>query len=134
MLQAEPWDQAGQACNQFLRELADEKKGTEKRFCPEELADQISEEIYIPFSDCFLHEGCRVPSIKGYKARIRVKSDANMEHKNQPYTLSKFDQTRVSYHIEEQLQEGRIFLLGPNEPVPPCVVPVFVFFIRRDPT
>ena len=125
-LKVEPWDQTGPAYKQFLRDFVNEKKGTEQRLCPDDLADQMLEEIIIPFSDCFWHEGCCAPSIKGYKARIRIKPDADMKRKNQPYTLSKFDQARVAYHIEEQLYEGKIFKLGPNDAVPPCVVPVFV--------
>ena len=122
---AEPWDQLGPAYKNHIREVAKSLSGTKNRLCPDTLLDEIVERILVPFSDCFWHDGCAAPSIRGYKAHIDLKPGAPLKKTQQPYSLSKFDQARIAYHIEEQVNEGKIRRLGPDEK-PPCVVPVFM--------
>ena len=121
----EPWDQLSPGYKQHMREVVKGRVGTEKRLCPDRYVDEVLERILIPYSDCFWHDGCPAPSIRGYKAHIDLKPGAPVKKTCQPYTLSKFDQARIAYHIEEQIAEGKIRKLGPDEK-PPCVVPVFM--------
>ena len=44
----------------------------------------------------------------------------------QPYRLSRFDEARLSFLVEEEVVEAKLEPLGPNDPVPPMVTPKFV--------
>ena len=44
----------------------------------------------------------------------------------QPYSLNKFDETRLTYLLEEEVAEGKIEPLGLGEEPPKIVVPTFI--------
>ena len=75
----------------------------------------LQERILEPFSDRFRDEGCAAPSIKGFKASIKLEPGAKIKYR-QPYHLNKFDQTRLSFLYKEAEHEGRaeMFQLGEN--------------------
>lgn len=109
----------------LLCKLIKEVSGSPKQVCPPQYEDTLIERLIKPFSDCFWHEGCAPPSIKGYKAHIEVKPGFTFKQR-QPYSLSRFDEARLAFLIEEEESEGKIRRLSPNDPPPPCVTPVFV--------
>ena len=47
------------------------------------------------------------PRITGFKAHIDLKPGAMVKYR-QPYRLSKFDETRLSYLYEEAEHEGKV--------------------------
>ena len=78
-----------------------------------------------PFSDRFWDEGCAAPSVKGFKASISLKPGVKVPFR-QPYRLSKFDETRLSYLYEEAEREGKVerYELGSKPPL--VCTPVFI--------
>lgn len=116
-----------QSAPQFVEHLKDIVRASfqTKPMIHPEFFEEFAKRILEPFSCCFWTEGCAAPSIKGYHARIERKPGYEFKNK-QPYSLSKFDQARLSYLIEEEEREGKIERLGPNDPRPPCVTPVFM--------
>ena len=97
----------------------------EHELCPPEFQAIVCERVIRPNADVLWHEGCRAPLIEGFKARIRLKPGATVRLR-QPYSLSKYDEARVSYHIEEQLAEGKIRRWESWEKPPPMVTPAFL--------
>ena len=97
----------------------------QQNLVPTSLRDRFFQQIIRPFSDCFWVEGAPAPEIKGFKASIAPKRDAVFKA-GQPYRLSRFDEARLSFLVEEEVVEGKLEPLGPNDPVPPMVTPTFV--------
>ena len=95
------------------------------KLCPPEYYTRLCREILRPFSDCFWHEGCPPPSIKGFKAHIDLKPDAHIKFR-QPYRLNKYDETRLMYLYEEAEREGKVQRYQLGEPPPRVCTPVFI--------
>ena len=116
-------DVRDQKSAQYKAEICEKVK--KLQLCPEEHFDLLCERILKPFSDRFWDEGCEAPAIKGFKASISLKPGAKIPFR-QPYRLSKFDETRLSYLYEEAEKEGKAerFELGAKPPC--CCTPVFV--------
>ena len=113
------YDQKSEEYRTLLRSLVKEKE-----LVPPDILDEFCERILYPFSDRFWHEGCEAPCITNFVARIEPKKDAVFKCK-QPYTLSKYDQARLVYLLEEEESEGKLIPLGVGE-TPPCVTPTIV--------
>ena len=113
------WDQSSKAYKDHLCGLVKRLE-----LCPAEYVSMVCERIVRSFSDCFWDDGCAAPAIIGFKARIDLKPDANVKYR-QPYRLSKFDETRLSYLYEESEVEGKVerYQLGetPRESAHRCL-------------
>ena len=116
----EPWNQYSDTYRDELCRLVRDLK-----LCPEAVVDIICEQVIRPNSDCFWIEGAPTPLIKEHQAVVRLKQDTQPKLR-QPYALSKFDEARVSYHVEEQLREGKIRPWTHQDPTPKVVTPVFM--------
>ena len=95
------------------------------KLCPDKYYDEFCQRILRPFSDRFWDEGCAAPAIKGFKASIKLKPGARVPFR-QPYHLSKFDETRLSYLYEEAEKEGKVEKLELGDDPPPVCTPVFM--------
>ena len=118
--QVQPKDVHSEAYKSELMQIC-----TDQNLVPEAFRDRFFQQIIRPFSDCFWIDGAPAPEIKGFKASIAPKKDAVFKA-GQPYRLSRFDEARLSFLIEEEVVEGKLEPLGPNDPVPPMVTPTFV--------
>ena len=97
----------------------------DSKLCAPAVIDRICEEVIKPNSDVLWSDGCAPPLIENVLAKLNLKGDVTIKLR-QPYSLSKFDEARVSYHIEEQLADGKLRKWEPWEPMPPMVTPVFI--------
>ena len=93
--------------------------------CPPEYQKEFFVKVLRPYSDRFWDEGCAAPEIIGYKASLQLKPDAKVPFR-QPYHLSKFDQTRLTYLYEEAEAEGKVERYKLGEQPPPICTPVFM--------
>ena len=103
------YDQKSDEYRALLRNLVKEKE-----LVPPDILDEFCERILYPFSDRFWHEGCEAPRITNFVAHIEPKKDAVFKCK-QPYTLSKYDQARLVYLLEEEEAEGKLIPLGAGD-------------------
>ena len=87
--------------------------------------EMFCERVLKPYSDRFWDEGCAAPTVKGFKANIRLKPDAVIRFR-QPYHLSKFDETRLSYLYKEAEKEGKVEMFQLGEQPPPMATPTFM--------
>ena len=112
-----------QNSEKFKDELC--KLAKDKNLVPPEHYDLVCRKIIRPFSDRFWDEGCAAPDIKGFKAHIDLKPDADLKYR-QHYRLSKFDETRLAFLYEEAEREGKVekYQLGETLPVicTPCIM------------
>ena len=112
-----------QKSNKYKAEL--DQMCRELGLCPKEYQAEFTERILRPFSDRFWDEGCAAPAVTGYKANIKLKPGAQVPFR-QPYHLSKFDQTRLSYLYEEAVAEGKVEEFALGEDPPAICTPVFI--------
>ena len=119
-LNADVRDQKSEA---YKQEICDKVK--ELKLCPPEHHKLLCSRILRPFSDRFWDEGCAAPAIKGFKANIQLKPGAQVKFR-QPYSLSKFDRTRLAYLYEEAEQEGKVEMYQLGDRPPPVCTPVFI--------
>ena len=119
MLHKPKFDQSSAEYKAVIRQVVQDKE-----LVPIEYFEEFCARILEPFSDRFWHDGCAAPVIKDFVARVDIKPGVVLKHK-QPYTLSKFDQARMAYLIEEECAEGKLVDLGPGE-TPPMVSPTFM--------
>ena len=112
-----------QTSERFKDELC--KLAKEKNLVPPEHYELVCNKIIRRYSDRFWDEGCAAPDIKGFKAHIDLKPDADLKYR-QPYRLSKFDETRLAFLYEEAEREGKVekYQLGETPPVicTPCIM------------
>ena len=97
----------------------------DKRLAPYKLLDVICEHVIRPASDCLWTEGAPAPNIRRYQAHIKMKPGV-MGKARQLYIMSKFNEARISYRIEEQIKEGKLREWTRDDPMPPMVTPVFI--------
>ena len=84
------------------------------------------DEVLGKYPECFWIEGCEAPCVKDHKIRFRVKSGA-VPVARQPIPLSPYDDVRVEYHIAENVAQGKLRKINPNqEQLPEWTTPVFV--------
>ncbi len=98
---------------------------TKSQLAPEDYQEELCERVLRPFSDRLWMEGCAPPQIKQFQAHIEMKPNVSGRVR-QPYTLSKFDEARLAYLLEEEENEGKIEPLGLGEDPPHIVVPTFI--------
>ena len=101
------------------------QKVKENNLCPDKYFDMLCEQVLKPFSDRFWDEGCPAPAIKGFKAHIDLKPNAQVKYR-QPYHLSKFDATRLAYLYEEAEAEGKVERYQLGQTPPRICTPVFI--------
>ena len=69
--------------------------------------------ILRPFAHCLWTHGCPTPRISNFQARIELKSDA-VPRVQQPFRLSTYDQTRLEFHEDCEVEDGKAEWLAPG--------------------
>ena len=77
------------------------------------------------FSDRLWVEGCAPPRIINFQAHIELKPDQQIP-KRQPYSVSKYDEARTNFLLEDEEADGKIELQEIGKRPPPLVVPTFI--------
>jgi len=73
----------------------------------------FTQRILRPFSAVLWLAGCRAPRVEGFTADIQLKPDAQARIQ-QPYKLSRYDQTRLEYHEDVEVAEGKAVWAEPG--------------------